>query len=991
LGRICKRRKIEPNLAEVKSRVAHRILARVGRRVACVAALTIALAGFAPDHSRAIGISPGTFAYKLHAPVPLLAIKEEWPYFQRVADVNRLFGAPFEAQAGKYADLSVLSVLSVKDTEAVLSGSEIPEQMVTELPPGPIVKLGDVAACSTLEFANTVSEKPDGCPAESQVGVVSALFGGALTDRTYPLYKLTAAHGHLATLGFPHELISQPIGVLVNVDLRADGDYGLTLSTAHIGLAKFVPAPFITIWGVPAAPIHDSERWNPAAREWGDSLQGPPAPLVANSTDCDVGVQEARIRLSYWTAPGRWLPEDPEDPVYRSFVPAPEGCDRLGFAPRAKLSPTSHKADSAAGIDLRLDLPPAAGELEAPPLKSVTLTLPEGMSVNPATADGLLGCTPGQIGLQSGQSPVSESIRFNADEPRCPSASKVGEGAIDTPIAAGPVEGDVYLATPFSNPFDSLLALYLVFKGPGFVAKLAAKVEADPRSGRLTASLESLPDLPIEAATLSLAGGVRAPLETPPGCGEAPIELRLTPSSAPQSDSPATIVSPYAYSSGLEGGECPRGDGSGSPPPELRAGSRDAAAGGSSPFVLHLEGSSITGFEIALPRGLAPRVRGIDRCQEAGIARAQRRGDPGHGLIERSDPSCPASSRVGSLSVGAGSAQAPLFVPGNVYLAGPYEGAPFSLVAITPILAGGTADDPLFDLGSVVKRAALDVNPRSGVLRARVAALPRVFGGIPLRTESLKVVLDRPGFMRSPSDCRRMNIAAGVESGDGSRSALRSGFRAMSCGHLGFAPKLDLTVVRGRARGRHPTVRAALRAKPGDAGIAGARLTLPASELLDRSRLSTECHAFPLARGGCPRSSIRGRASVHSALIDGSLRGPVYLRSSSKGPPELVLALAGRPAMELVGRLRFEGDRVRIEFSGLPDAHLTKLNLTLLGGRRGFLVNARDLCGAAGYAVSRFVSYGGAVKARRSLFAGPCGAAGRGFGRRGLGAKRMEG
>src|SRR6476661_7845981 len=209
-----------------------------------------------------MGISPATFSYKLHDTVPLSVVPGEFGPYQRVVDVEGLFGSAFSDQAGEHADMSVTSALDVSDSDAVLNGTEIPEDTITQLPPGPTIDFGAVSPCSRAQFLNTVSERPGGCPPSSQIGVASALFGGALTDRTYPLFKLAAAAGHLATLGFPYEFLFQPEGVLINADLRADGDYGIDLSSTSIGIAKFVPAPFITIWGVPAAAVHDAERWN---------------------------------------------------------------------------------------------------------------------------------------------------------------------------------------------------------------------------------------------------------------------------------------------------------------------------------------------------------------------------------------------------------------------------------------------------------------------------------------------------------------------------------------------------------------------------------------------------------------------------------------------------------------------------------------------------------------------------------------------------------
>jgi hypothetical protein len=934
-----------------------------------LAALAIALVVLPVVRSRADGIVPGSFSYKLHATVPLQAEEEFYPPFQRLPDVKGLYAAPFTPQAGEHADMSVLAALKVSDSNAVLDGSEVPEETVTELPPGSIIDIGDVQPCTHAQFLNTIAESAGGCPVASQVGVASVIFGGALTDRTYPLYKLAAAQGHLATLGFPYELISQPTGIRVNADLRAGGDYGLTLTSSQISLPKFVPAPFLTIWGVPAAPAHDSERWNPQTRAWGASLSGPQTSLVANATACDAGTLEARERLRYWSAPERWLPEDPEDPAFRSFVPPPEGCDRLSFAPQGEVSPAEGRAGAPAGLDLRLRLPRAADPdlLESPPLEGAALTLPAGMSVNPAAADGLAGCAPRQIGLESATAARSAPVRFSAAEAGCPAASEVGEGVVDTPLSEEPLAGRIYVATPYRNPFGSLLALYLVFPGPGFTAKLAVEVRPGP-GGRLRASLSSLPPLPVDSVRLSLPAGPRAPLAPPPGCGEGAIELSLTPSSAPESGPPARIVNRYSYAAAA-GDRCA---GASRPPAELLAGSTVAAAGRWSPFVLRLRGSELGAFTINLPPGLNARVRGIGRCGEGEIQRAEARAEPGGGIVERQDPSCPASSRVGSLLIGAGPGPAPLAVAGEVYLAGPYGGAPFSLVTITPALAGGAPGSPLFDLGTVVDRVALNIDPRSGALSAKVGSPPRVIDGVPLRIGDVRLVLDRAAFVRNPSRCSRLAVTAVVEDPTGAFTAPADGFRVGGCDRLDFRPQLRVVPARGRSRGAHPAARAVLRARPGEAAIAAARLTLPTSERLDRGRLSGGCEAVPVLPGGCPRATIRGHATAWSGLLAQPLSGPVYLRSRAGARPELVLALGGGPQIEIPVRMRSRRGRVQFEFSRLPDLQLTRLAVGLWGGRRGFLVNRRDLCKAPGEAIARLVSDGSGTHVSRAPFAGPC-------------------
>ena len=70
---------------------------------------------------------------------------------------------------------------------------------------------------------------------------------------------------------------------------------------------------------------------------------------------------------------------------------------------------------------------------------------------------------------------------------------------VDTPLIDHPVPGAVYLADPYDNPFNSLLALYIALDDPqtGIFVKLAGEVSPNPDSGQLQASFEDNPQVPF--------------------------------------------------------------------------------------------------------------------------------------------------------------------------------------------------------------------------------------------------------------------------------------------------------------------------------------------------------------------------------------------------------------------------------------------------------------------------------------------------------------
>jgi hypothetical protein len=955
--------------------------------LASLAIIGVLLAASSLTQVQARGVSPGTFSYKLHDTVPLLEVAGSSAEFERVVDPSALFAAPLKAQAGAHPDMSLTSVLNVSGIEAVLNGEDVPSNVVFELPPGAMLNLGTVPECKLGDFERLLyNNSGPRCSPASQVGVVSALFGGVLADRTYPLYKIYA-FGQLAALAFPYELRSTRVGIVISVNLRTDRADGITLSYfTAIGSdgtpsSVFVPAPFITFWGIPGDAIHDPERWNPITQEWGASIEGPHPAFVTSPSACSSGLLEARLWLRYWFGPSTgWLPEDPENPAYRSFAPEPTGCEKLTLEPEVDLSPSTTVSDSSSGITLQVKFARNQGSgLESPPIKEAEFTFPEGMSINPATVNGLKSCTPEEAGVDEREAEPGkpDALRFEAEEADCPDASKIGTAIATTPLVEKPIKGTIYLATPFKNPLHSQLALYLIFEAPGFVAEVTAKVDANPQSGQLTVTIGSLPQLPLGSLSLRLFDGPRAPISTPPFCGEASVTARFVPWSAPGSGPPTSIQGPVRFDSAPGGRPCPQRSTSRPFDPTLLAGSQDPVGAASSPFILrvarHDGEQELKSVVARLPRGLSASLQdGVSYCRDAEISQAEGRNEPGGGLLERSNPSCPVDSRVGSVLIGAGTGSIPLYSKGFLYLAGPYKGASFSLVAIVPVIAGGTDTDPLFDLGTIVVRVSLEVDPRTAQISAVSAAIPRMLDGIPLRIGDIRVLIDRSGFLRNPSSCEEMRISAEITGWEGGRANPVNRFQVGDCQQLGFKPRLNLRLVGGRA-GQHPQLRATLKARAGDAGMSRSRITLPRLESLDRTRLRTTCPESVLAEHRCTGDSIYGHAVVWSPLVSQPLEGPVHLIPEAHGLPSVVLSFEGQPSIEVVGRLRLRHHRVQITFSGLPDVPFSKLLVTLRGRGKGVLVNSRELCSGHVRAAGRFTGRNGRVKTRRVILQGGCG------------------
>ncbi|HEX5713551.1 MAG TPA: hypothetical protein VFX85_09585 [Solirubrobacterales bacterium] len=758
------------------------------------------------------------------------------------------------------------------------------------------------------------------CPVGSQVGTVRLWLGyfGVVTD--VPLYAMEPRDGVPATFAFAI------LGSVVRSDAQVrGGDYRIGVDTTKIPQLSVYKLRF-TLWGTPADPSHDPER-SCLGGGTGCSTEVPRVPFMTNPTHCAAGAQETRLRMDSWQQPGVF--HEAGFAVDENGNPtAVDGCEKVPFEPAIEVTPQSAAADSPTGLEVAIDVPQDGladpGGIAASHLRGVKVLLPEGMAVNPASASGLGSCTTAQIGLGS-EAPV-----------RCPAESKIGEVAVDTPLLEEPLGGDVFLARQGDNPFGSLLALYIVAEGSGVRLKLPGRVDVDPTTGRLEATFEDNPQLPFERLRVKLFGGPRASLLTPPACGTYESQGTFTPWSG---GAPVVSRSSFQVTSGPNGAPCPAG----SFAPRLEAGTVSPIAGEHSPFVLRVsreDGTQRLGsLSATLPPGLLAKLSGVTYCPEAALAGIS--GAAGSGAAQHAAPSCPAASRVGGVTVSAGGGSSPFNLEtGRAYLAGPYKGAPLSLAAITPALAGP------FDLGSVLVRSALRVDPVSAQVTAETDSLPTILHGIPLDLRALAVSIDREHFTLNPTSCARMQVDGTVRSASGQTSRLAEPFQARACRALDFEPALGLKLKGKTSRGSYQQLRAELKAQPGQANIGRASVTMPRSIFLAQENIGTLCTRPQFAAEACPKGSIYGRARAVTPLLDQPLEGNVYLRANGgeRELPDLVADLRGQIDVELVGYIDSADGGIRTRFQNVPDAPVSRFVLNMKGGKKSLLVASRDLC-----------------------------------------------
>jgi len=875
------------------------------------------------------------------------------------------------SQAGAHADLTVSFKLSEKENVPYAKTRDV----VVELPPGIFGNPEAFPKCTSAQFG-TDPESSE-CPLDSQVGSteISVQEGFFLTFADEPIYNMPAPGGDVvARFGF----YAGPYPAFVNVRLDPE-THALIASVEGASSGSGLISATTTFWGVPADPKHNPQRITPLEVSQKNGPPGgrpsemPDVPFMTNPTSCG---KERTLTLRLHSYP---LPESPTTMT----VPFPQitGCSVLTFAPTTALAPTTTQGTSGSGLDYELTLPTKGlqfGSLDyGSELKRAEVVLPEGMTINPSEAEGLGVCSEADLAREAYNS---------APDVGCPEASKIGSVEAVSPVIDRKVEGSLFLAKPHENPFGSLLALYMVLKVPdrGVLVKLAGKVTTDPETGRITTVFDDIPEVPVSEFHLHFREGGRAPLVTPSACGTHVADSNLSPWARP--GEVLVTENAFAIESGPDHSPCPSG---GLPPfrPGLLAGTQSNAAGSYSPFYVRLTRSDaeqeITHFSIKLPPGLVGKLAGIPFCPDAAIAAAKARTGIHGGAEELAAPSCPATSRIGSTLVGAGVGDILVYVPGSVYLAGPYHGSPLSIVSVTAAKAGP------FDLGTVVVREALRIDPETAEVFIDATGsdpIPHIIAGIPVHLRDIRVYVDRPEFILNPTSCTRTSTASTVlgagldfiSAADDNPITVSSPFQAADCAALGFKPKLDLQLEHGSRRNQTPTLKAVLTARPGDANIAGAQVILPHSEFLEQGHIRTVCTRAQFQAGagngaGCPAGSVYGRARAITPLLSEPLEGPVYLRSNGgeRSLPDLVAALHGQEIdinsvsyIDSVSTRNKHGEaisRIRSRFARIPDVPVRKFVLEMQGGRKGLLVNSTDLCAARHRADAAFTAHNGRV------------------------------
>jgi hypothetical protein len=895
-------------------------------------------------------VSPGTSGLTKEFPT---VVGGAPPRFDFAPGSEGLFAGAFDQGGGVPEAGSHPYILEVSEnTTSKLVGAGTPfaqgapsERLRTvefQVPPGVVVDPQAMPRCKRADF-----EQGEGtCPVDTQVGVVTlSLSSTNLENTTVPLFNIQPQPTKPAELGF------SVTGASIYIQGGIDGNFNVTARSAEILSRLPIANVTLQLWGNPTDETHDRFRSTnlslcnklggcESTCQHGCQIPRSTRPFVTMPSACSASLRYV-ARETSWQ--GSTAEREGEFETPSGQPEDVSGCQKLGFSPSVTIGTSSPTASAPTGLQFDLSIPQnenAAG-LASATLKKVNVDLPPGMIVNASAAAGLGSCSVAQIGIGT-TSPAT-----------CPDSSKVGTAEIDTPLLPGPLKGSIYLAEQKNNPFGTLLALYVVVEGEGVVVKLPGRVDLNGQTGQLNATFDNNPQLPFEDLSVSFNGGQRATLVTPAACGVFQARTELT---SWASSTPVVLNSPVSVTQGCSTGGFK---------PGFEAGTTDPVAGQYSTFSLRVtrrDGEeNISRISATLPQGLLANLARVEQCPEADAVSGN----------------CPPASQIGVTTSGVGAGSMPLFIPEPgkaptaVYLAGPYKGAPYSLVVRVPAQAGP------FDLGVIAVRVALNVDPFSAQVTASSDPLPQILEGVPVLYRDVRVEVTKPDFVLNPTSCAPKEIGATFVSTGGASVSSTSRFQAAGCTSLKFKPSLKLSLKGSVTRTGHPAVKAVVTyPKQGQfANIRRAQVNLPHSEFLDQENLTNTCTKPVLLARKCPKTSIYGKAKVWTPLLNQPLQGPVYLVGGFGFKlPALVAELDGQLRILLAGKVDSgPNGGIRNTFEAVPDAPVSRFVLELRGGKKyGLLENSENLCKKPQRGIVRFTGQNGAVEAIHPLIQNHC-------------------
>jgi hypothetical protein len=608
-------------------------------------------------------------------------------------------------------------------------------------------------------------------------------------------------------------------------------------------------------------------------------------------------------------------------PIGTEGCKAEPGFKLVPFKPEFKLTPETTQQDQPDGITTELTLPhdPSPTGIDSSQLKTASVTLPEGLTLNPSAAGEVKeACTPAQARIHSSTFGVG-----------CPEKSKLGTVSLNVPtLPEGSLTGSMYLGGPESGPITGPpYTMYINAESTryGVDVRLQGSVVPNETTGRLTATFAENPEQPFSNLKLTFNGGPKAPLANPLVCGTAKTETSMSPYTGTLAQSP---FSEFTVDGNGKSGACP------SPLPfSLSQSTSNLApgnAGANTSFAFNLERSDgqqyLEKVKTVLPAGLVGKIAGVPLCGEPQAALG----------------TCEVSSQIGVATVKAGAGSAPFEFPGFVYLTGPYNGAPYGLSIVVPALAGP------FSLGNVVTRATINIEPNYPNRVAVASVLPTIFKGIPLRVKNINLNINRQGYLINPTNCSLLATESASTSTLGATQSLSSPFQVHNCSALALKPSFKAATGAKTSKANGASLETTINQGAGQTNIKSVMVQLPKQLPSRLTTLQKACPESVFAANpfNCPGGSFVGGVRANTPVLSGKLKGPAILVShGGQAFPDLDLVMETEGVrVILVGNTNIKNGITTTNFATLPDVPVSSITVNLpIGGHSAVAANG-NLC-----------------------------------------------
>jgi hypothetical protein len=965
--------------------------------------VNVKLAGAHTGEPNEFGVSGGNAAPKAikppitvsSAPVPFGVEKYEMGLEEEGG------AATIQAGAHPFQFTTTIALNQLKDINPFVTEENRPEvtppaltkDLNFKLPAGLIGNATFVPQCTTAEFYQTYEGKENLCPADTAVGVAVVTVHEPATVGTSilsePIFNLEPSVGEPARFGFYVVIANSP--VFIDTSVRTGSDYGVTVHVNNITQTAAFLSSEATFWGVPGDPRHNDQRgWGCLyeARKAAHlepciaSQEAHPKPFLTLPTSCTA--LHTSVEGDSWAEPsnvfdfeqGKFLPED-----------ALTGCNRLQFAPEIKVAPDAQETSKPTGLTVDVHVPQEINDNVAgyasSNVRGITVKLPAGVAVNPSSGDGLEACSEGLVGFSGfGESPSDPGVSnplfsatlpgsFGSSEARepgrnfCPDAAKIAEVTIHSPLlpAAQLVKGFAFLAAQEANPFNSVLAMYIVAEDPisGTVVKLPGEVQICQGAGEVLAGMtcevtgqlistfENNPQLAFEDAEFHFFGGERAPLASPTRCGLYKTEALFTPWSG---TSPVRSSSSFELNSGPNHTACVY-PGQALPfNPTLTGGATNIQAGAFSPFTLtmsRLPGEqNLQSVEAHLPPGLSGILSNVELCPEP----------------QANQGACGPNSLIGETTVSVGVGGSPFTVHGGkFFLTGPYNGtsgcavgtpgcAPFGITFEVPAKAGPfdfaktARNHPACDC--VLVRGKIEIDPHTAAITivsnppGTPDSIPTELEGIPLEIQHVNAITTRSNFQFNPTNCNKLGVSGTIHSSEGGTDTINVPLQVTNCAVLKFAPKFSVSTKGKNSKPGGATLVAKLAYPSAPQGtyanITRVKVDLPKQLPSRLTTLQKACTAkqFELNPANCPKESKIGFAKVTTPLLPVPLEGPaIFVSHGNESFPSLTMVLQGYGVtVDLVGTTFISKAGITsTTFKTVPDVPFNTFTLTLPQGK----------------------------------------------------------